>query len=354
MKIKFLAAAITFLLLFSCKKDESKNSTIDSQTDTITSEKTETTSTESKENEAPNGTFDVNTIPVAGNLKGSFPYFKLPEGYTFTDPNKYHGAGVTKNIDMEYFYNHGTYFAEEGQSYKAVIRIDSDNAKFKDKEFSALEITRSFDEFITNLGGKKINNGEPIKSGEKDRLKTEAPNAFTDGYMHSCNNGDNVHTYVIRTREKAVFVQFNLGSENANITILEPKAFVNTMSMLPAAEIKKQLDATGKAVLYINFDTDKATLKPDGKQFVDEIKKLLQNDAALKISIEGYTDNTGTAARNKQLSEQRAQTVMKELIAGGIQAARLTAKGFGSDKPLTANDSEINKAKNRRVEIIKI
>jgi len=354
MKIKFLAAAVTLFLLFSCKKDEAKNGTIDSQSDTITSVKTEPTPTEPKENGVPNGAFDVNTIPVAQDLNGSFPYFKLPEGYTYTDPNKYHGTGVTKNIDMEYFYNHGTYFAEEGQTYKAVIRIDSDNAKFKDKEFSALEITRSFDEFITGLGGVKINKGEPIKSGEKDRFKNETPSAFSDGYMHSCNNGDHVHTYVIRTKDKAVFVQYNLGAENANITILEPKAFVNTMSMLPAAEIKKQLDATGKAVLYINFDTDKATLKPDGKQFVDEIKKLLQNDAGLKISIEGHTDNTGTAARNKQLSEQRAQTVMKELTAGGIQAARLTAKGFGSDKPLAANDSESNKAKNRRVELIKL
>lgn len=354
MKIKFLTVAITLFLLFSCKKDESKDLNTNAPTDTVTTTDKTEKATEPKEDEASNGIFDVNTIPVAQDLKGSFPYFKLPEGYTYTDPNKYHGAGVTKNIDMEYFYNHGTYFAEEGQTYKAVIRIESDNSKFKDKEFSALEITRSFDEFIAGLGGKKINNGEPIKSGEKDRLKNEAPNAFSDGYMHSCNNGDHVHTYVIRTKEKAVFVQYNLGAENANITILEPKAFENTMSMLPAAEIKKQLDATGKAVLYINFDTDKATLKPDGKQFVDEIKKLLQNDTALKISIEGYTDNTGTAARNKQLSEQRAQAVMKELTAGGIQAARLTAKGFGSDKPLAANDSESNKAKNRRVELIKI
>jgi len=348
MKLNFFAVSMALVLMGSCKKDEGIAPTAGTATDTIVATEVQA---ENKEAKPAEGVFDINSIPLADNLQGSFPYFKLPEGYTYTDPHAYHGPGVTKNVDMEYFYNHGTYFPMEGKTYKAEIRVDE---KFKDKEFSKLEIKKSFDEFIDGLGGKKINNGEPIKSGEKDRLKNEAPNAYSDGYLHSCNNYDDVHTYVIRTKEKTVFVQFNLGSEQSSFTVLQPGAFENTMSMIPAAEIQKQLDKIGKAVLYINFDTDLATLKPDGKKFVVEITKLLQNDKKLKISIEGHTDNTGQAARNKELSQQRAATVMKEIIAGGIASARLTAKGFGSDKPIAANDTEANKAKNRRVELVRI
>ena len=353
MKINSLAVAISFLLMFSCKNNDAHNQEAETSTETVLPEKAGQAETETKETEKTNVAFDINSIPLADDLNGSFPYFKLPEGYTFTDPGKYHGPGVTKDVDMEYFYNHGIYFPMEGKTYKAVIRVDSD--KFKDRTFSVLEIKKSFDELIEGLGGKKINNGEPIQSGERDRLKKEAPQAFADGFMHSCNNADNVHTYVIRTKDKSVFVQYNIvGAEQASITVLEPKAFENKMSLIPAAEIKKQLDENGKAILYINFDTDEATLKPEGKKFVAEIKKLLLNDMKLKISIDGHTDNMGQAARNTELSQQRAQTVLKELTAGGIDAARLTAKGFGSEKPLVANDSESNKAKNRRVELIKI
>ena len=347
MKINFLAATILLLLMSSCKKSEIETPSANTPTDTISSAKTE-----NKESEAPHAAFDINTIPMADNITGSFPYFKLPEGYTFTDPNKYHGTGVTNTVDMEYFYNHGIYFPMEGKTYKAVIRLDSDH--FKDKVYSTLELKKSFDEFITGLGGVKINNGETLQDGENERLKKEAPHAFSDGYLHSSNNYDNVNTYVIRTKEKTVLVQLNIGSETSNLTVLEPKAFENKMSMIPAAEIQKQLDATGKAVLYINFDTDQATLKPEGEKFVAEIEKLLQNNKGLRISIEGHTDNTGQAARNRVLSEQRATTVLKALTSAGIQSSRLMAKGFGSDKPLVANDSESNKAKNRRVELVRL
>lgn len=121
-----------------------------------------------------------------------------------------------------------------------------------------------------------------------------------------------------------------------------------------AAQIKQELDSKGKAVLYINFDVDKASLQPDGVLAVAEIKQLLTENPTLALSIEGHTDNTGAAAHNQSLSEARAQQVQQELVRGGIAAARLRAAGYGASKPLVANDSESNKAKNRRVELVKI
>jgi outer membrane protein OmpA-like peptidoglycan-associated protein len=79
----------------------------------------------------------------------------------------------------------------------------------------------------------------------------------------------------------------------------------------------------------------------------------LQQETSLKISIEGHTDNTGNAAHNKKLSEDRANAVLNALTGQGIDKSRLSAQGFGSERPLVANDSEANKAKNRRVELVK-
>ena len=76
-------------------------------------------------------------------------------------------------------------------------------------------------------------------------------------------------------------------------------------------------------------------------------------DLALKISIEGHTDNVGDAVSNKKLSDSRAKSVMDALIARGIDKTRMSAKGWGQEKPVADNRTEDGKAKNRRVEIVK-
>jgi hypothetical protein len=73
----------------------------------------------------------------------------------------------------------------------------------------------------------------------------------------------------------------------------------------------------------------------------------------LKISVDGHTDGTGTAARNRELSKQRADTVVSALTLFGIGAARLSAQGFGPDKPLAPETDDASRARNRRVELVK-
>lgn len=294
--------------------------------------------------------FSIESIPLASNFQGTFPYFKLPEGYKFADPYA-SGSGKTKEFDREYFYNHGVYLPVDGKSFKASIRPD----EAAGKAFSKIEIQKSFDDLIASLGGVKLNSGGKLKEGETKRLEAEAPNAYADGYLNSCHNYEDVHTYVIRSPEKTVWVQYNLGDNQAWLTVLEAKAFENKMGIIPTSgEMQKQLDEKGKAVLYINFDTDKATLKDDGKQVVSEIAKLLANNTNLKLSIQGHTDNTGNATHNQQLSQNRAESVAKELASMGIASARLQSKGFGQDKPIADNSTEDGKAKNRRVELVKL
>ncbi len=103
----------------------------------------------------------------------------------------------------------------------------------------------------------------------------------------------------------------------------------------------------------IRFDVNKATLKTESMGPINEIFSLLQKQSDLKFSIEGHTDSDGDEATNQTLSEQRAKTVMEQLISMGIAADRLSSKGFGESMPIGSNNTPEGKANNRRVEFVK-
>ncbi len=335
--IKLLAI---YFLISSCS-DSSKKT----ETQMQDSAKAEAKTTETQPTQT--ATFDINSIPISDKLNGAFPYFKLPEGYTYTAPNSYHGEGEIKDYDKEYFLIGGKLYPYEGKTFKGVIRLDE---KAKDKKFSGLEIQKSFEETILSLGGVKVNNSEPILSEEEAKINQ---NDISNLYLHSVQTGSEVQTYVIRKSNKLIWVQFDFLSSDSRFTVLETKSFENKMSIISAKEIEKQIADNGKAILYINFDVDKASLKPDGLSTVDEIAKYLLSNPTVKISIEGHTDNTGDAKHNKDLSLQRANTVMNTLTSKQIKKENLSVIGYGSEKPLVDNNSEENKAKNRRVELVK-
>lgn len=119
-------------------------------------------------------------------------------------------------------------------------------------------------------------------------------------------------------------------------------------------EMKKQLDATGRARIYgIRFALNSATIEPESSPILAEVLTLLKTDSADKLTIEGHTDSTGSAERNQVLSRQRAESVKAYLVAGGIAGARLTTMGFGATVPVSDNRSELGRAQNRRVELVR-
>ncbi|MDE3248247.1 MAG: OmpA family protein [Bacteroidota bacterium] len=115
---------------------------------------------------------------------------------------------------------------------------------------------------------------------------------------------------------------------------------------------KKFTDA--KIVTHgITFDIDKATIKPESMGVLNMIVGIMNNNPEVKFEIDGHTDNAGAAAHNLQLSQQRADAVKSQLVAMGIDAARLTSKGFGSSVPAADNSMPEGRANNRRVEFVK-
>jgi OOP family OmpA-OmpF porin len=122
-----------------------------------------------------------------------------------------------------------------------------------------------------------------------------------------------------------------------------------------ASSIADELSKSGHIALYgIHFETAKATILPDSETVLAEVAKMLQQNSDVKVRIEGHTDNVGSAAANQTLSEKRAQAVVAWLSSHGIESSRLQAKGWGASKPVDDNATEDGRAKNRRVELVKI
>lgn len=104
----------------------------------------------------------------------------------------------------------------------------------------------------------------------------------------------------------------------------------------------------------ILFDTDSDAIKPESAPVIRQIAKGLETNPNLKLLIEGHTDSVGDAAHNMDLSKRRAEAVRSVLISQfNVDAARLTAAGLGSTKPVDTNDTPQGRAQNRRVELVK-
>ena len=119
-------------------------------------------------------------------------------------------------------------------------------------------------------------------------------------------------------------------------------------------ELKKKLSIDKRARLYgILFDLNSAVIRSESKPVLDEVLLLLKSEAAWKLTIEGHTDSTGAHEINASLSAKRADSVKVYLVAGGIDASRLKTAGFGESKPVADNTTELGRAQNRRVELVR-
>jgi outer membrane protein OmpA-like peptidoglycan-associated protein len=103
----------------------------------------------------------------------------------------------------------------------------------------------------------------------------------------------------------------------------------------------------------VYFDTGKATIQKRSFKLLDQVAKLLTEHSEIeKVSVEGHTDNQGKPEANLKLSQRRAEAVRDYLVKKGVAPERLTAKGFGQERPIAPNNTAKGRATNRRVEFI--
>jgi len=240
-------------------------------------------------------------------------------------------AEYEKNFNAVEF----TVGTKDGQPEKKSVEGDATTIlyfhKNADRQPSALQVIRNYQNAIKGIGGEVV----------YERLPKEGDGGET--------------TLKVATGGKEAWVRvepgiFSAPTQSYKIQVVEVAAM---QQVVTANKLLDELDKNGYIALYINFDTGKADLKADGKATVAEIVKMLKAAPGMKVAIEGHTDNVGQPAANKALSEARARSVMAAVVAGGIDAKRLSAAWFGQEKPIADNRSEEGRAKNRRVELVK-
>ena len=330
---KIIFIAIIGLALFSCKKEKKTDGQVEEKTEisNIETQKTNSTTTEINWDEMP----DLKDI-------GDFPFITAPTGLKINNEKD----GLSEVFDFETMENFTGKNIITTEGKLAVLYFSED---FNQKIFD-----RSFYDYLDKIGARQLYKGDfPEDEKQREQLAKNIWNGTITTYGLQRESDAPFAVYAFKNNAKKYILNIQSNSAQGTVFIMELKDFEQTIKKYSAEQMKNDIDKTGKAILNINFDTDKATLKPDGQKIVDEIYALLSTNSTLKLSIEGHTDNTGSAQRNKQLSTERANTVMYALAGKGIDIKRLKATGFGSEKPIKANDTEENKAQNRRVELVK-
>jgi outer membrane protein OmpA-like peptidoglycan-associated protein len=284
--------------------------------------------------------FDIESVPMSTKEMGAFPFFSIPEGYSSQGYGKFN-----KDFARFPFWVNDQAVWVEGQFYgTSFIPVG-------DKDMSEFEVKRNFESAITQLGGVKLSEGK-IPGDAIKAWGDEITMGFIDGLGDIYNNA--VTTYVIRREDGNVWVHLTTNNAQAHYIVGKEKSFKQTATLLPADKLKQAIDRDGKVVVEVNFATDASEILPGSRPQLDAIAVLLRNNSVMRLAINGHTDGTGDAARNQALSARRAASVKQSLVDAGIADGRLTAAGLGSSQPVAGNDSEDGKARNRRVELVRL
>ncbi|TDK23064.1 OmpA family protein [Luteimonas aestuarii] len=283
--------------------------------------------------------FRIESVAVSDAPLGDFPYFTLPEGYHH--PNR---ALPMRDFDRVAAWTGDRLEWVEGRVFESLVHAD----RRAGKGFSRIEVIRNIDHQVAEAGGVKVTDS---------RVPREVIKDWDEGQQRSQGRGDVYNhpaaTWLVRRADRNIWIHFVASSASGSWMVIESAPFVPTATLLPSSALKQQLDADGRVAIQVNFATDRAEILPESQPQIEQVLALLRQDDALSLSVEGHTDDTGTAARNRTLSQARAQAVVDALVAEGIGADRLSASGHGPDTPVADNATEAGRAQNRRVELVR-
>ncbi len=265
----------------------------------------------------------VPAVSRAEDAEGAkeIPYFSRMPGFAISET-------TLKEFDTYQFYDGKKIVSIEGRYHQNHYERPEEAGP----TVSLLQIRRNFASAIRAAGGTILFDGQV--------------EAFDD-----TRSGADIVWGRFERAGKDVWVEaWPYGDNNYYLTVVERQAMRQDVT---ATDLLKALESQGHVALYVNFDTGRSTLRPDAAPTIEQVATLLQQSASLRLVVEGHTDNVGAAATNKTLSQARAKAVVDALVAKGIEPARLSAAGWGQEKPIADNGSEAGRAKNRRVELVK-
>jgi outer membrane protein OmpA-like peptidoglycan-associated protein len=223
---------------------------------------------------------------------------------------------------------------------------------------STLEVYRNFEAALKTAGFQVLFSCAEPNCGYGNVSQT----VNTDNVVNYWNNGFAQRHLSAKLSRPAgdVYVSLHVinnldGAPVAQVDVIEMKPMESGLVTVNAASLAGDISRTGHASVYgIYFDTGSADVKPESEGTLKEIAKLLQEHSDLKLYVVGHTDNQGAFDMNMDLSRRRGEAVVRALtVKYGVAAARLRAAGDGPTAPVSSNDTEEGRSKNRRVELVK-
>ena len=297
---------------------------------------------------APGAKFDLQSVPVTDKALPAFPYLATPTGLLEER------VSTTKDLEFDRI------FVLAGEELRPVEgKVNERVFSLYNLKWSALAAHRNYESALKALGATRVDKVYPRNEQFVQRNGgSESAILKKMGISNLDSMEDpelpNFEQWLIRTPSTNIWLSFFLNNGEVRLLTVEEKAMQQLVQALPAAKLSSALKQDGHVALYLNFDTDSQVIRQDSLPAVDEVVKLMQGEPALKLRVEGHTDATGDAAHNRKLSLARAQSVVSAITAKSIAAERLSAAGKGPDQPLADNGSEEGKAKNRRVELVRV
>ena len=221
--------------------------------------------------------------------------------------------------------------------------LDNDNDGIPDDKDLAPNLAEDIDGFQDEDGVPDLDNDNDGIPDVKDQCPNE-PEDFDkfqdeDGCPDPDNDNDGIPDALDQCPDK-------------------PETFNNYQDEDGCPDEKPQLvlPEAGKELILqgVTFATGKATLTENAKKVLDIVCESLKNNPEVFLEIRGFTDNTGSAVTNLNLSQARAESVRDYFVENGIASDRLRAIGYGEANPIASNNTEEGRAKNRRIEFVRI
>jgi OOP family OmpA-OmpF porin len=264
--------------------------------------------------------------------------------------------GVRIQSSLKYFFNNGSYRHFQHSAsliYKIGGDVDSDKDGINDKNDACPEVFG-----LVEFNGCPDTDGDGIVDSQ-DACPTVPGIIAERGCPELDNDGDGV----VDSKDKCKYVpgaEENFGcpwpdTDGDGVVDKEDEcpdeAGTSANKGCPVEVTLEAINALKELARTVYFQPEKAVFTPETAGRLDLIVAILSNYPNAKFHIEGHTDNSGTEYFNQILSDDRANAVRNYLIANGIKADNLTAKGYGGSMPIDVNTTESGKAMNRRVEI---
>ena len=232
--------------------------------------------------------FDIEKVPVSSGVMPPFPYLEYPSGLSeegrFTNKANFDSLHVVVGKQLR----------------KVEGRVESHKFYLSDVNMSEAEARRNYENLIAQMGGVKVNSATPSELAPA----LSAENTANEQKTRFADLGMTYDVYLVRKPDQLVWIVLMSGRSAVSTLVVAEQPFKQTIAFVTADAMQSQLASAGHIALYINFDTDKAAIRADGRPAVDEIAKLLEKDPSLKLTIEGHTDKVGDSAHNKALSQQ--------------------------------------------------